>query len=74
MIGKNEKDVDNVPQKPEINELEVRSLRKGVFERCKKSRHHHQDSDGRHDPVTEITNIKILYTKPSPFSRKMVQT
>ena len=59
MIGKNEKDVDNVPQKPEINELEVRSLRNGVFERCEKSRHHHQDSDGRHDSVTEIIKTKI---------------
>ena len=59
MIGKNEKDVDNVPHKPEINELEVRRLGECVFERCKKSCHHHQHRDGRHDPVTEITQIKI---------------
>ena len=59
MIGENEEDVNNMPHEPEINELEVRSLWECVFERFKKSRHHHQHSDGRHDPVTEINNIKI---------------
>ena len=61
MIGENEKDVDDVPQEPEINELEVRSLRKGFFEGREKSRHHHQHRDGRHDSVAEITNIKMQF-------------
>ena len=68
MIGKNEKDVDNVPHEPEINELEVRSLRKSFFERCKKSCHHHQHRDCRHDSVAEIANIKIYCNKHSTFS------